>query len=261
MLQRKKNHRERSLEEKKAQLAELLVQQIAFRNLARRNRFNATARATAGAAADDGGQGEGCAGGHDQEEMANSKVRLYVALVVFLGVSGQVYVFHRLNPAKVTHDGRCLRRLPGFGSCVRCLVLELPHLARRNEEDKEDGKLVHPDKKFDAPTVEDVENANRSEQMIVMFLVREQLIPQWCSCRHNSLTNCTRRLVDALPLSCAAGTAVYAFHRCQLKKRHLDPVRDGRESRRRVLQFQVGNVVISKVLMFKTGIHAAGDCE
>lgn len=71
MLQRKKNQRERSLEEKKAQLAELLVQQIAFRNLARRNRSTAAARASSGIAGGFDGDGE-----QDPEDVPNSKVKL-----------------------------------------------------------------------------------------------------------------------------------------------------------------------------------------
>lgn len=71
-LQRKKHDRERSLDRKKEQLAELLVQHIAFRNLARRNRANA-AKAVARRASDLGGEGAGCPGEQD-EETSNSKV-------------------------------------------------------------------------------------------------------------------------------------------------------------------------------------------
>lgn len=73
-LQREKHERERSLDKKKEQLAELLVQQIAFRNLASRNRSNATARAAAGIPADSAGEGAGCEGEQDPDDMANSKV-------------------------------------------------------------------------------------------------------------------------------------------------------------------------------------------
>lgn len=66
-LQREKHDRERSLEKKKDQLSELLVQQIAFRNLARRNRFNSAARAAAAEMNGDAAE--------DAEEVAASKVR------------------------------------------------------------------------------------------------------------------------------------------------------------------------------------------
>lgn len=74
-LQREKEDRERSLDMKKGQLADLLVQQISFRNLARRNRSNATARATAAAAAAAAGNGAECAGDEDADEVAASKVK------------------------------------------------------------------------------------------------------------------------------------------------------------------------------------------
>lgn len=60
---------------KKGQLADLLVQQISFRNLARRNRSNAAARATAAAAAAAAGNGAECAGDEDADEVAASKVK------------------------------------------------------------------------------------------------------------------------------------------------------------------------------------------
>ena len=74
-MQREKEDRERSLDVKKGQLADLLVQQISFRNLARRNRSNAAARATAAAAAAAAGNGAECAGDEDADEVAASKVK------------------------------------------------------------------------------------------------------------------------------------------------------------------------------------------
>lgn len=73
-LQREKLDRERSLDKKKGQLAELLVQQIAFRNLARRNRFRTSAKAAT--AAETGDDGANCPGGEqDPDDVAASKVR------------------------------------------------------------------------------------------------------------------------------------------------------------------------------------------
>lgn len=95
-LQRQKQDRERSLDTKKAQLADLLVQQISFRNLARRNRFNASARAAASAAAAE--NGVECAGDQDAEELAASKVRVMVVararvVLYILSISGILSVF------------------------------------------------------------------------------------------------------------------------------------------------------------------------
>lgn len=74
-LQQEKQDRERSLDAKKSQLADLLVQQISFRNLARRNRSRAAARAAAAAAAAAAGNGAECAEEQDAEEVAASKVK------------------------------------------------------------------------------------------------------------------------------------------------------------------------------------------
>lgn len=82
-LQREKHDRERSLDKKKDQLAELLVQQIAFRNLARRNRFRAGARAANATAADAGGGGEDGAGEQDAEDVAASKVNSATTVILF----------------------------------------------------------------------------------------------------------------------------------------------------------------------------------
>lgn len=79
-LQRQKQDRERSLDAKKSQLADLLVQQISFRNLARRNRSNASARAVASAAA--AGNGVECAGDQDAEELAASKVMVAAGIFI-----------------------------------------------------------------------------------------------------------------------------------------------------------------------------------
>ena len=77
-LQREKHDLERSLDKKKDQLSELLVQQIAFRNLARRNRLQSAPRAAGG---------EGAA--KDAEDLAASKVgrhRLRLSSVEYEGV-------------------------------------------------------------------------------------------------------------------------------------------------------------------------------
>lgn len=74
-LQRQKEEHERSLSNKKSQLADLLVQQISFRNLARRNRSRAAARASAATVAGARGNGAECAGDEDAEDLAASKVR------------------------------------------------------------------------------------------------------------------------------------------------------------------------------------------
>lgn len=79
-LQQEKQNRERSLDAKKSQLADLLVQQISFRNLARRNRSRAAARAAAAAAAAAAGNGAECAEEQDAEEVAASKVKAIVAV-------------------------------------------------------------------------------------------------------------------------------------------------------------------------------------
>lgn len=79
-LGREKHERERSLKKKKDQLAELLVQQISFRNLARRNRSQSSTRgaatAAAAAAAADPAWGGGGArtAEQDSEDQAASKV-------------------------------------------------------------------------------------------------------------------------------------------------------------------------------------------
>ena len=76
-LGREKHERERSLKQKKDQLAELLVQQISFRNLARRNRSQTTSRAaTAAAAAEPGSGGGAHTAEQDSEDQAASKVGL-----------------------------------------------------------------------------------------------------------------------------------------------------------------------------------------
>lgn len=69
-LQREKDERERSLEKKKDQLSELLVQHIACRNLMRKNRALTAARAAALEASGDTVAME------DAEDVAASKVKL-----------------------------------------------------------------------------------------------------------------------------------------------------------------------------------------
>lgn len=87
-LQRKKHDRERSLDKKKEQLAELLVQHIAFKNLESRNKKTAASRAAAGTGGDPSIEG-GC--DQDPEEISNSKVCEDVPTV--RGVFSQSLVF------------------------------------------------------------------------------------------------------------------------------------------------------------------------
>lgn len=117
-LQREKEDRERSLELKKGQLADLLVQQISFRNLARRNRSNAAARATAAAvaAAASAGNGAECAGDEDAEEVAASKVKggRLVSCVFQYFVPGAEWAWRRRAKKTATNDW--------LHTCKRCVV-------------------------------------------------------------------------------------------------------------------------------------------
>lgn len=103
-LQREKHDRERSLDKKKEQLAELLVQQIAFRNLARRNRLNSTATSAAVAEGGADGGGLGCEAEQDADDLAASKVGLVKGVGV--GVLSAYIMSHRLWVVCV---GRCYR--------------------------------------------------------------------------------------------------------------------------------------------------------
>lgn len=131
MLQRKKNQRERSLEEKKAQLAELLVQQIAFRNLARRNRSTAAARASSGIAGGFDGDGE-----QDPEDVPNSK--LYTPFIVVssrndtliqceMAENREDVFFNFSNQFQIADDTEILKRM----GLHKCRKQDLPVLLAR----------------------------------------------------------------------------------------------------------------------------------
>ncbi|CAM9713135.1 unnamed protein product [Pylaiella littoralis] len=133
-LQRQKQDRERSLDTKKAQLADLLVQQISFRNLARRNRFNASARAAASAAAAE--NGVECAGDQDAEELAASKI--FVPFIVVSSSNDTVIqcemaenredvFFNFSREFQIADDNEILKRL----GMHKCRKQDLPVLLAR----------------------------------------------------------------------------------------------------------------------------------
>eukprot|EP00752_Nemacystus_decipiens_P011019 g9792.t1 len=134
-LQREKEDRERSLDMKKGQLADLLVQQISFRNLARRNRSNAAARATAAAAAA-AGNGVEFEGDEDADEVAASKI--FVPFIVVSSSNDTVIqcemaenredvFFNFSHEFQIADDNEILKRL----GMHKCRKQDLPVLLAR----------------------------------------------------------------------------------------------------------------------------------
>ncbi|CAM9095260.1 unnamed protein product [Hapterophycus canaliculatus] len=124
-LQRQKEDHERSLSNKKNQLADLLVQQISFRNLARRNRSRAAARASAAAVTAAAGNGAECAGDEDAEDLAASKI--FVPFIVVSSSNDTVIqcemaenredvFFNFSHEFQIADDNEILKRL-GMHKC------------------------------------------------------------------------------------------------------------------------------------------------
>ncbi|CAM9820198.1 unnamed protein product [Ectocarpus sp. 6 AP-2014] len=135
-LQQEKQDRERSLDAKKSQLADLLVQQISFRNLARRNRSRAAARAAAAAAAAAAGNGAECAEEQDAEEVAASKI--FVPFIVVssshdtviqceMAENREDVFFNFSHEFQIADDNEILKRL----GMHKCRKQDLPVLLAR----------------------------------------------------------------------------------------------------------------------------------
>ncbi|CAM9350192.1 unnamed protein product [Ascophyllum nodosum] len=124
-LQREKHDLERSLDKKKDQLSELLVQQIAFRNLARRNRLQSAPRAAGG---------EGAA--KDAEDLAASKIHMPFIVVSSsndtviqceMAENREDVFFNFSHEFQIADDNEILKRL----GMHKCRKQDLPNLLAR----------------------------------------------------------------------------------------------------------------------------------